>query len=266
MSESLSPWLALREPSDRAARSAALTVEIARALPRGRAIRVLDLGSGTGANFRFLSPLLPRPQEWLLVDLDASLLAEAARRAPARDGVEVETRAMNLGRLDRAEIFEGRDLVTASALLDLVSESWLQRLARRCRETGARALFALTYDGRSICTPADEDDEMIRELMNRHQRNNDKGFGTAAGPDGTDAAERSFKAEGYGVRRERSDWHVQADARGFQHRLFEGWAQAAREIAPERSIAIDAWLARRQEHLDAGRSTVMVGHEDLMAT
>ena len=149
--------------------------------------RVLDLAAGTGANLRYLSPMLGPAQEWLLVDIDPMLLAEASARAP--NGVQVATRTMDLGTLDDPAIFRGRDLVTASALLDLVSGPWLLRVARGCRESGALALFALTYDGRSTCTPSDQDDEMIRELMNRHQRQSNKGFGRAAGPDATAAAD-----------------------------------------------------------------------------
>ena len=264
MSGSLSPWLALREAADQAARSRTLARAVAGALPRGRPIRVLDLGSGTGANLRYLAPFFSVPQDWLLVDMDRELLAEAASRTAGLDGVRVETTSMNLGPLDSADMFADRDLVTASALLDLVSEQWLQRLALACRSAGAQALFALTYDGRSSCSPPDATDEMIRELMNRHQRNNDKGFGRAAGPDGAAAAARAFSAEGYQVRRERTDWRLPADAREFQRQLFAGWAEAAREIAPEQSAAIDAWHQRRLAHLETGRSTVIVGHEDLL--
>ena len=99
---------------------------------------------------------------------------------------------MNLERLD-AEIFEGRNLVTASALLDLVSESWLRLLAARCREAGATALFTLTYDGRSSCDPVEPEDELVRELMNLHQKT-DKGLGGPAdGPDAWAVAERAFR-------------------------------------------------------------------------
>jgi SAM-dependent methyltransferase len=265
VSESLSPWLALREAADHAARSRTLTRTLADALPRGRALRVLDLAAGTGSNLRYLAPLLPVPQEWLLTDIDRELLGEAASRSSSLDGVTVETRQMNLGLLDDAEMFAGRDLVTASALLDLVSESWLQRLAQACRAAGANALFALTYDGRSSCAPVEPEDELVRELMNRHQRQNDKGFGRAAGPDATEAAERAFTAHGYRVRRDRTDWLVPAAAREFQRQLFAGWADAARRMAPDRAPALDAWLARRLGHVDAGRSTVIVGHEDLIA-
>jgi hypothetical protein len=264
VSGSLSPWLALRETADRAARSHALTRALSTAMPHGRVLRILDLAAGTGANMRYLWPFFGMPQEWLLVDIDQELLSEAAWRVSPSDGIRVDRQQMNLGPLDRPEIFSGRDLVTASALLDLVSESWLTRLAAHCRAAGASVLFALTYDGRSSCSPSDPDDDAVRELMNTHQRNNDKGFGRAAGPDGTDAAERAFTAEGYRVQRARSDWELQANEREFQRQLFAGWAQAGREIAPDRLAMIDAWLRRRLDYVAAGRSTVTVGHEDLI--
>ena len=103
----------------------------------------------------------------------------------------VETRCLDLSTLDDREIFDGRQLVTASALLDLVSEPWLCALANRCAECGAAALFALSYDGRIACSPEDPDDGAIVSLVNEHQRT-DKGFGPALGPDATDAAERCF--------------------------------------------------------------------------
>ena len=67
-------WLHLREPLDAASRDATL-VEW---LPQiGGTRHVVDLGAGTGANLRYLAPLLGGAQEWLLVDDDAPLLAAA---------------------------------------------------------------------------------------------------------------------------------------------------------------------------------------------
>ena len=68
--------------------------------------------------------------------------------AGPREGVE--TRAVDLSAaLDppAANLCAGRDLVTASALLDLVSEHWLHALAGRCRDAATAVLFALTYNG-----------------------------------------------------------------------------------------------------------------------
>ena len=171
---------------------------------------------------------------------------------------------MNLERLD-PEIFEGRNLVTAAALLDLVSESWLRRLAARCREAGATALFSLTYDGRSSCDPVEPEDELVRELMNLHQKT-DKGLGgPAEGPDAWSVAARVFEEAGYRVECAPSDWSIVPSEATFQRMLIEGWARAARDIAPHHADTIAGWLRRRLDHLAAGRSRIVVNHVDMVA-
>jgi hypothetical protein len=263
-------WLALREPVDHAARSADLTRAVLDALPRHAPPRILDLAAGTGSNLRYLRRAAsdrPRPAnaltekaetDWLLVDHDPSLLAHVAK-AP-----DVRTRCVDLSTLDDHGIFAGRTLVTASALLDLVSEEWLRTLALHCAQAGAAVLFALTYDGRIVCAPPDPGDAEIVSLVNRHQHTNN-GFGPALGLDAIDAAARCFEAVGYRVQRARSDWTLPPESHELQRQLIDGWAQAAADIAPGREAVIDAWRNRRLAHIAAGASRIVVGHEDMAA-
>jgi hypothetical protein len=177
----------------------------------------------------------------------------------------VAVRRLDLVTLQAPEIFVGRRLVTASALLDLVSEQWLRVLAASCHAVGAAVLLALSYDGRSSCSPAELEDDMIRDQMNRHQHK-DKGFGgPAVGPDAERIAAQVFEEQGYRVRREQTDWLLGAEDGELQRRLIEGWAEAATEMAPDLSTVIRSWRTRRLAHVDAGRSRVVVGHHDVAA-
>ena len=259
-------WLSLREPADTAARSEALTGALVDALPGGRAVRILDLGSGTGANARYLFPRLRTEQEWLLADNDAALLSLVGDRLTSADGrtFQVATRRADLSILDDENLFRNRQLVTASALLDLVSESWIQQLVQHCQRSRAVGLFALTYDGRIECDPVDSRDGMIRELVNRHQRT-DKGFGPALGPAASGSAERAFADAGYAVRRAPSDWVLTPEMSQLQRQLIEGWAVAARDIDTVRSDAIEEWRGRRLSFVKQRASTIVVGHDDLLA-
>lgn len=270
MPELLTEWLVLREPVDAASRSRTLAIAVAELFPRDRPLRILDLGTGTGSNIRYLAEHLPETQHWLIVDRDEALLAEGARLLSLWSAFQwfqchIEARELELGGFDHPEIFDGRQLVTASALLDLVSEGWLRSLAARCRAIGAPVLFALTYTGRFTCSPAEPEDEEVRALFNRHQKSSDTGFGTAAGPDAVDCAARAFAVEGYHVQREPSDWVLASDQVVLQRQLIEGWAEAAAEIAPDKAAMIRDWRTRRVAHVDAGRSDIVVGHEDLAA-
>src|SRR5215208_4518094 len=110
-------WLALREPADRRSRSISVARAIADRLPGDRPVHALDLGAGTGANARFLTPYLHSTQQWLLVDHDAALLNRSDADLPAG----AVRRVMDLSDAGHlTHVLSGRDLVTASALLDLV--------------------------------------------------------------------------------------------------------------------------------------------------
>jgi ubiquinone/menaquinone biosynthesis C-methylase UbiE len=77
MADSLLNWLALREPADTDARSQQLTNEVVAALGRHDPLSILDLGTGTASNVRYLAGRLPAPQRWLIVDRNPVLLAQA---------------------------------------------------------------------------------------------------------------------------------------------------------------------------------------------
>jgi hypothetical protein len=256
-------WLALREPYDHAARSSALALRVIRAHRATPTPRILDLACGTGSNMRYLQRVASSDGHaaatirWRLVDRDPVLLAQLPRDP------RVEVCQADLARLDR-QLFAACSIATASALVDLVSERWLRTVAGYCADANIDVLFALTYDGRILCEPLAEDDELVRDLVNRHQRT-DKGFGPALGPSGTGVAAECLAAHGYAVEQAASDWRLAPDARALQGELIDGWARAAAEMSPADRDRIERWRLGRMAHVEAGRSTVVVGHQDLAA-
>lgn len=252
-------WLALREPADAAARSAGVARFVIDALPHRDPTRIADFGCGTGSNVRYLSRVVPQQQDWRLVDNDSALL-DVARSSVV---VPVETQVADLQDLSDV-LFAGRDLITASALLDLVSEAWLSRFVQHCRSAGAAVLVVLNYDGRIECSPHDPDDELARGRVNLHQRT-DKGFGLALGPDSGRRAEALLSEAGYSVRREKSDWVLHPDQADLQRQLIAGWADAAIGMSAPDAVRIRAWEDRRLAHVDAGDSRLVVGHDDVGA-
>ena len=75
-------WLTLREAADRRARDETLPERLCAAWRRRGWSRVVDLGSGTGANLRYLAPRLPSGQRWTLVDHDPRHLDRLRRLEP----------------------------------------------------------------------------------------------------------------------------------------------------------------------------------------
>jgi len=287
-------WLHLREPSDRTARAAADAAmgEPGLAALRGSGPgtpgappwRVLDLGCGTGAALRHLAPRLGGPQRWNAWDHDEALLAAWPRLLAdwahgeghvlqTADDRASELRVQGTGfaatvvrhRADLARNlpslpYGDTDLLSASALLDLVSPAWLEELILRARQAHTRLSLALIVDGRLAWDPSLPGDDDIAAAFVTHQRR-DKGFGPALGATAPEATRRLLTAAGYVVHEARSDWVLHGGA--LQAALIEGMAAAVLEQQPESGGAVMAWRTARLGAL-AG-STVQVGHVDFAA-
>ena len=256
-------WLKLREPYDRRARNGAV-LDAVSAWAAGRSsVAVVDLACGLGSTLRAVTERLPVRQSWRFADNDLSLLARAGGLGRPPD-LTVTAVPVDLARDLEAALDGPVELVTTSALLDLVSHEWLDRLVT---ETAARRLpiyAALSYDGLATLDPADPLDSAVIDAVNQHQRR-DKGFGPALGPDAAATAPGRFEAVGYTVVQGASDWVFGPKDIEIQTEVLTGWAVAAREIGDTSIGEIINWLARRRDHIAAGRSLMRVGHVDFFA-
>lgn len=275
-------WLALREPHDHAARAPLLTDRLGAFLAAQppATIRFLDLACGSGSTLRYLAPRVGGPQQWLMVDNDEALLTllPDSLAGESRGGVAVGVQPIRCDLatdLDRLP-WNGVDVVTASALLDLVSDRWLQRLVRAIAPDSATSgmadagaarpalLLSLSYDGAMRWQPALPDDDGVTALFNRHQRM-DKGFGPALGPAGADAAARRLRDAGFAVQQAASPWQLGAGDRVIQREMTGGMAAALAASFPQEAPWLQRWRDTRMALIDAGKSAVRVGHTDLLA-
>jgi hypothetical protein len=259
-------WLELREAADAAARSRELVRQLRRRVTAGAVWSIHDLACGSGAMGRWLAPLLPGPQRWVLHDRDAELLELAAADVPGRaaDGAEVavETRLSDVTRLDVDDL-AGATLVTASALLDLLTLDELTALIDACAGAARPALFSLSVTGRVQLLPADPLDNRIATAFDAHQRR-DTARGRLLGPDAVTAAVEGFRRLGAEVVVRPSPWRLGAADSGLAVEWLTGWVEAACEQDPALVPEADPYLRRRLREAAAGALAVTVGHADLL--
>lgn len=260
-------WLSLREEADAEARSTA-PLDPLRVHLTGRGsradrppLRIADLGCGTGSQGRWLAPRLPGPQSWSLYDLDSNLLDLAGASMPVTgaDGSEVGARMYrrdlrSLTARDLAEV----DLVTGSALLDLLSFDEVAALTRAVTGADGAALFTLSVTGRVELFPSDPADAAVNSAFNDHQRRRG-----ALGPDAVVVMTELFERSGYRVSTFPSPWRLCPERVPLTLAWLSGRVEAAVEMEPGR-VPGD-YLHRRLAQCERGELGAVVHHTDLLA-
>jgi hypothetical protein len=260
-------WLELREDADGAARSRELVDQLRRRGPARGRWSIHDLGCGSGSMGRWLAPLLAGRQRWVLHDRDIDLLMMAAadvpRRAADRAEVASETRVSDVTQLC-SEDLAGATLVTASALLDLLTRDELTRLIHACDGAGCPVLFVLSVTGRVQLLPADPLDARIAAAFDAHQRRTTP-RGGLLGPDAVAAAAEEFRQRGAKVTVRPSPWRLGPRESQLAIAWLAGWVDAACEQEPDLVPAAVLYRRRRLREAAAGLLAISVGHADLLA-
>lgn len=268
-------WLALRESADLVARNRDVLAACQRHFERRDSLRICDIGAGTGASVRAFADFLPIYQHWTLVDHNAENLAAAvdvlsdwADTASQSDGrlslkrgarhIEVSMRCFDFAQDPASCWTADTGLVTASALLDLTSKSWIAHFANALSTTESAVLATLTFDGTIVADPSHPLDNTVAEAFRAHQLR-DKGFGPAAGSAAADSLKLSMERLGYKIVAGSSPWHFEdRKAEVFIHTI-EGIATAAHEIAQMDSIS--DW---QHDRLTKTR-LLTIGHTDVFS-
>ncbi len=278
-----SDWLRMREPADHLARSVSLTQSLVAWRESLTHFNVVDLGSGTASNFRYLCPTLGFNQSWTLLDNDAGLLSCISDRLQqwanemgfeyhlASDtsatlegdafSATVQWQSCDLA-ADMSTIdFTRTQLITGSALLDLTSARWLEQLANIIDTTQCASLFVLSYNGSIDWQPPCPFDAELTELLNVHQTS-DKGFGNALGPHAHAFFQQQLPT--HLISTAKSDWLIGEDLNAMQDILCSDWTQAAIEQDSKAQDEISAWSESRLQLVAQVASTLRVGHVDIL--
>lgn len=265
-----SDWLTLREPADHAARNADVKQAMLGHLAGGQgSITLLDFGCGTGSTVRALSPELSRqfagrPQRWVLIDADDALLARARAAWHSTDAehLSIECEKADLADLDTVASLLDRhrpDVLTSSALIDLVSATWLDGLAGLLAERRIALCFALNYTGRETWLPPHPLDAALLAAFNADQRR-DKGFGPALGGGAADYLAGALSKHGFRLTVGASDWLLDRSYAALIDKLATGIAEAAAKSGQVSEQQAREWLESR-----ISAETIVVGHVDIFA-
>ncbi len=180
--------------------------------------------------------------------------AEARRRRRSGPGRRhVEARRSDITRLTPRDLASA-SLITASALLDLLTADGLVRMLRAC--AGRPMLLTLTVVGRVTLSPADPLDARIGTAFNAHQRR-----GGLLGPDAVAAAVEELRAE---VLVRPSPWRLDGAHADLAAEWVDGWVAAACEQEPALAAEAGAYRERRLAQAAAGELAVTVDHADLL--
>lgn len=255
-------WLELRVLADNAARARTegtllprLVQYLAASGAAESGVEVIDLGSGTGANQRWLAPRLPFEQHWLLIDQDSALHRQLPAAPPTRHiTADVEILTSLLDRRGNGQ------LVTCSALLDVLTVDQLEVIGSALTTARQPALFSLTVTGAIELWPSHPLDSHLSRAFDDHQRR-----GGRSGPEAVGELTRTLQATDRRLWTTETPWLLDRHSdREFVRRFLTDRVDAAINQEPSLSSAGADWLGRRLSQLADGTLEISVGHRDLL--
>ncbi len=259
MHEFQNKWLNLRETVDRNSRNKRILYLINKFFKNKKNIRIVDLGSGAGSNYRFLKSRLLNNQYWSFVDISHQSTNYFKKNIKLSSKIKKTNFKIvdvinNLEKIN----FNDYNLVTGSAFLDILPKTWFKNFYKLNVDTEI-VYFALNYNGNFKFFPKHKDDKKILNIFNKDQKS-DKGIGeVAVGPDCTELINKAFKRTHKRYVLD-STWDV---SQNYKFQIY--FLNFCREIIQKNKLNFDDWLKFRLKCINEKNSRFILNNTDFLA-
>jgi len=280
-------WLNLRYAFDNAARNPQLEWDCINQFAFLSELKIIDLGTGTGANFRYYAEKLPQNQSWICVEHDPELTPyfwENVKKwanslnfdvkegekglflAKAGQQIEVQLVHGDILDLDKLVNLMDIDLIVANAVFDLFSQDQFEAFSHILSQHQLSLLFTLNYEDMHFFPVEDQDAFFVQKYNSHMERAQD--FGKGMGIQANEMMKLSLEKRLGQVELGGSNWDIQAkDTEMLRYLLhfmedaLSNWPLNETELG-----ALRLWLARKRHMLDQQQLSLQVRHRDLYAT
>ncbi|KAA3624504.1 MAG: hypothetical protein DWQ02_22980 [Bacteroidetes bacterium] len=280
-------WLEERFQFDSRARNAVVENHCLTHFPDNKTVNILDLGSGSGSSFLYLSQKLPQNQNWTFVELNP-LLAEASlnriskfaaikgwkvEKQPNTLVIETHKKCMKIEVLNHSFLkleekvdLEKFNLATAAAVLDLLTESMLYELLELLTGNDIPLLATINYEGMKF-NPSEPGDEVYIDLYGRHMQR-EQPFGRTLGPDCLKSILAYSKTRNHKIISGESNWQVGVKDQKMHTFLLDYMAGAIPEmLTSDKEVAVfEQWLADKRSRVNMEGLETTVFHFDVFVS
>lgn len=249
-------------------------------------LKILDIGSGIGANTKYLAPHLSVNQEWTLLEIDNRLIETALhelsrwsaqkgwnvitapnQRIIKRKHGEILVRMKNRSFYDLVSPDRIRqyDLVTANAFFDLIPSQSFTKFATALFLAAKPLLSSLNYISIHL-DPEDKTDNKYISLYESHMMRKSK-FGSPMGPRCRGQMIKILTRLGFQVFFDESIWKIPARDKIMMDFMFDFFNQAISEMVSDtqKLEGFNLWKKNKLDLLKEKRLTMTVKHVDYFA-
>ena len=161
--------------------------------------------------------------------------------------------------------FNQYDLISLSALADLLSKKYIKKLLSSV-DKDKYIYFSLCFNGKIKWLPTNEFDKYITRQFNRHQIQN-KGFGIALGSENIKYIESIAKEKSYSFFKKDSSWKIDTfsnKSKLFQQKYLRIVSNALKNDDRTDKNILKLWISKRMELIKSKKSKLNVGHNDIL--
>ena len=254
-------WLFQREKIDNMSKNLFLIKKINNSLKNYDQIRIIDLGTGTGSNFRFLSKKIKyKNQSWTLMDISKNSLNAAKKNVTTNDKIKkIIIKHDDIIKNIQQNNFTNYDLVTGSAFLDIMPHEWFKKFYLKNINTKI-VYFSINYDGYFKFYPKHRMDKKFLQLFNSDQKSKKNNKTKAVGPDCSNII-KSYFSKTHKSFLFKSNWTNVKD-KNFQL-MFLDFCENI--IKKNKKNNLLEWLDFRKDNIFKNKSKLSVSNKDFLA-